>query len=61
MEEICAFISTLKGDAVHPPGPKRCDTMRRHYQRLIESGGTRAVSAPPSSSSRVKAHTLAPE
>ena len=32
MEEICTFISTLKGDAVHPPGPQRCETMRNYYQ-----------------------------
>jgi hypothetical protein len=23
MEDICTFISTLKGDSVHPPGPAR--------------------------------------
>ena len=37
MEDICAFISQLKGDSVHPPGPKRCDIMRKHYQALIEN------------------------
>ena len=35
MEEICTFISTLKGDAVHPPGPKRCKTMRSYYRELV--------------------------
>ena len=24
LEDICTFISQLKGDAVHPPGPQRC-------------------------------------
>ena len=27
MEDICLFISQLKGDSVHPPGPQRCETM----------------------------------
>ena len=35
MEEICTFISKLKGDAVHPPGPKRCETMRAYYRELV--------------------------
>ena len=35
MEEICTFISQLKGDSVHPPGPKRCETMRTHYRQLV--------------------------
>ena len=49
MEEICVFISQLKGDAVHPPGPKRCETMRDYYRQLIngaqraESGGSQGV------------------
>ncbi len=38
MEDICTFISQLKGDSVHPPGPKRCDTMRKYYRELVESG-----------------------
>ena len=38
MEEICTFISTVKGDSVHPPGPVRCETMRKHYARLIKGG-----------------------
>jgi hypothetical protein len=61
MEDICAFISTLKGDAVHPPGPQRCETMRKYYRELVESDGTEAASAPPKPSSSQKAHTLAPE
>jgi len=55
MEEICAFISQLKGDAVHPPGPKRCETMRNYYRRLV-GGGTQQAS----SSSSTKAQTLGP-
>jgi hypothetical protein len=42
MEEICTFISQLKGDAVHPPGPQRCDTMRTYYRQLI-NGAQRAT------------------
>ena len=38
MEDICTFISTLKGDSVHPPGPQRCETMRNYYNELFESG-----------------------
>ena len=34
MEDICAFISRMKGDSVHPPGPERCDTMRQYYRQL---------------------------
>ena len=52
MEEICAFISKLKGDAVHPPGPKRCKTMRTYYRELV-NGSQRA-------SSGVKPSTLGP-
>jgi hypothetical protein len=37
MEDICTFISQLKGDAVHPPGPQRCETMRKYYRELIGS------------------------
>jgi hypothetical protein len=61
MEDICTFISTLKGDAVHPPGPLRCETMRKYYRELIETDGTQAASAPAKPSSQQKAHTLAPE
>ena len=35
LEDICIFISKLKGDAVHPPGPERCETMRTYYGQLI--------------------------
>jgi hypothetical protein len=47
MEDICAFISTLKGDAVHPPGPKRCEDMRKCYADAIESMKTQSASVPP--------------
>lgn len=43
MEEICTFISQLKGDAVHPPGPKRCTTMRSYYRELV-NGSQQAAS-----------------
>jgi len=52
MEEICTFISKLKGDAVHPPGPKRCKTMRAYYRELV-NGSQRA-------SSGMKPSTLGP-
>ncbi|MGH6735254.1 MAG: hypothetical protein ACRECX_04145 [Methyloceanibacter sp.] len=55
LEDICAFISQLKGDAVHPPGPRRCELMRNHYRELVEGGGQRASSTPPS-----RAQTLGP-
>ena len=43
MEEICTFISQLKGDSVHPPGQKRCKTMRTYYRELV-SGAQQATS-----------------
>ncbi|MEM8575461.1 MAG: hypothetical protein AAGF48_12595 [Pseudomonadota bacterium] len=52
MEEICTFISKLKGSAVHPPGPKRCTTMRNYYRELV-SGEHRAGSG-------TKPNTLGP-
>jgi hypothetical protein len=61
MEDICTFISTLKGDAVHPPGPQRCETMRKYYNELIESGTSQSVSAPAQPSSKAKAQALAPQ
>jgi hypothetical protein len=45
MEDICSFISTLKGDGVHPPGPERCDTMRKYYRELVEAESQKAASA----------------
>jgi hypothetical protein len=48
MEDICTFISKLKGDAVHPPGPQRCETMRKYYRELIEEGTQHASSGSPS-------------
>ena len=62
MEDICTFISILKGDWVHPPGPQRCETMRKYYTKLIESGTTQAATAAPAqSNSRPMAQTLAPQ
>lgn len=62
MEEICTFISTLKGDAVHPPGPQRCETMRNYYKQLIESGTTQSASTPAAEPvSKQKAQALAPQ
>ena len=63
MEDICTFISTLKGDSVHPPGPQRCETMRNYYKQLIESGNTQSASAPatPPPSTKPKALALAPQ
>jgi hypothetical protein len=36
IDQVCAFISTLKGDAVHPPGSKRCDLMRQCYAKALQ-------------------------
>jgi hypothetical protein len=35
MDQVCAFISTLRGDAVHPPGPERCKLMRQCYAKAV--------------------------
>src|SRR6187431_2522147 len=48
MEDICTFISTLKGDSVHPPGPERCDTMRKYYQQLVGRPAQQNAAAPSS-------------
>ncbi len=56
MEDICTFISQLKGDAVHPPGPQRCETMRKYYRELLGSASQPAA-APASSP---QAQTLGP-
>lgn len=56
MEDICIFIAQLKGDSVHPPGPQRCETMRKYYRQMIESGGQQAAT----SASTPKAQTLGP-
>ena len=60
LEDICTFISQLKGDSVHPPGTKRCETMRRYYRELIEKDKTRAASAPKPRPA-TKARTLGPQ
>ena len=57
MEDICTFISQLKGDAVHPPGPERCETMRNYYRQLLDQGGGQQAKAPAATS---KAQALAP-
>ena len=54
LEDICTFISTLKGDAVHPPGAKRCEDMRQCYASAVQGSGRRA-SAPSN-----RAQTLGP-
>ena len=59
MEDICTFISTLKGDSVHPPGPQRCEIMRNYYKELVQSGAGQSASVQPPA--KTKAHTLAPE
>ncbi len=43
MDDICAFISQLKGDAVHPPGPKRCVDMRKCYADALATSPKPAV------------------
>jgi hypothetical protein len=56
LQDICTFISTVKGDSVHPPGPERCETMRKHYARLIESRAGQSARASPTSVPKQKAH-----
>jgi hypothetical protein len=56
MDDICVFISQLKGDSVHPPGPQRCDTMRKYFEQLVGESGQQ-TQAPATTT---KAHTLAP-
>jgi hypothetical protein len=36
MTQICDFISQLKADGVHPPGPKRCELMRQCYAKALQ-------------------------
>lgn len=47
MEEICTFISQLKGDSVHPPGPERCTTMRTRYRKLVNEAQQAKTDARP--------------
>ncbi|ODA66190.1 hypothetical protein A7A08_02837 [Methyloligella halotolerans] len=35
MNDICTFISKLKGDRVHPPGTERCKLMRQCYAEAL--------------------------
>jgi hypothetical protein len=56
IEDICIFISQLKGDSVHPPGPQRCETMRKYYRQLIDGSGQQAKTP----ASTTKAQTLGP-
>ena len=57
VEDICTFISQLKGDAVHPPGPQRCETMRNYYRQLVDKDAGQQAKAPASTT---KAQTLGP-
>ena len=57
IEDICTFISQLKGDAVHPPGPQRCEAMRKYYRQLVDEGAGQQAKAPASTT---KAQTLGP-
>jgi hypothetical protein len=56
VEDICTFISQLKGDSVHPPGPQRCETMRKYYRELVDGAGQQANAPVPTT----KAQTLGP-
>ncbi|HVQ11327.1 MAG TPA: hypothetical protein VMS19_05435 [Methyloceanibacter sp.] len=56
VEDICTFISQLKGDSVHPPGPQRCEIMRKYYRELVD-GARQQANAPVSTT---KAQTLGP-
>lgn len=33
MDEICTFLEPHPGDWVHPPGPKRCQLMRKCFDK----------------------------
>jgi hypothetical protein len=57
IEDICTFISQLKGDAVHPPGPERCETMRKYYRELLDQGEGQQAKAPAPTA---KAQTVGP-
>jgi hypothetical protein len=57
IEDICTFISQLKGDAVHPPGPQRCEAMRKYYRQLVDQGAGQQAKAPTAAT---KAQTLGP-
>jgi hypothetical protein len=37
MEDICTFISKLKGTRNHPPGPVRCAKMRVCYRNAVRA------------------------
>jgi hypothetical protein len=37
LEDICAFISKLKGTWNHPPGPVRCEKMRVCYRDAVRA------------------------
>src|SRR5262249_14713324 len=39
MNGVCEFISRLKVDAVHPPGPRRCELMRQCYAMALREKG----------------------
>ena len=57
IEDICTFISQLKGDAVHPPGPQRCETMRKYYRQLVGDGADQQAKEPAPAT---RAQTLGP-
>jgi hypothetical protein len=57
LEDICTFISQLKGDAVHPPGPQRCEAMRKYYRQLVGDGAGQQAKVPVPAT---KAQTLGP-
>jgi hypothetical protein len=57
IEDICTFISQLKGDAVHPPGPERCETMRKYYRQLVDDSAGQQAKGPAAAT---RAQTLGP-
>src|SRR4029079_6989123 len=57
MEDICTFISKLKGDSVHPAGPELCEAMRKCYQQLVGRPAQQNAAAP---STLPQAQTLGP-
>src|SRR5262249_38881147 len=56
-EPFPTSIRKLRADRATPPGPERCETMRKYYQQLVGAPAQQNAAAP---SSLPKAQTLGP-